>query len=201
MTVKPYDDKTMRAFLTKAGWVIAAAHVRKASYTDAVKDFQRGYNLGPALVVDGIAGPLTAAAANISAKAGYKLSKNFKATEFRCGCGGINVGCRTIVIERSLLIALEKVRAKHYPKGLAIVSGYRCPTLNKKVGGRVSPPSHHVTGKAVDIPRKVRAKNIDLAWGLRGIGVTSWDRLIPGISNRRVVHLDTGENRRIVFQE
>lgn len=202
MTVKANDRKSMEAFLTKAGWVVASPSVRKASFTDAVADFQRAYNLGTKLVVDGIPGVKTAAAANKSAKNGYRVSKNFQAKEFLCGCKGKRVGCRSIRVTRQLLRGLEKVRTAHFKAtGLAIVSGYRCPSSNASVGGRVSPPSHHVTGQAVDIPRKVKAGHIKAAWGFRGIGVTSWDKGVPSINSRRVVHLDMGEARRVVFQE
>ena len=187
--------------MKKAGWVIASQEVRPASYKEAVEDFQRGYNLGSALSVDGIVGKATTAAMIESEKQGYRASKNFKYVEFRCGCGGENVGCRSIRVTRALVQGLEKVRAKHFRTGLRLVTAYRCTKYNAKIGGRKKPPSHHVSGNAVDIPRKVMAKDIDPAWGFRGIGVTRWDILRPGINNRRVVHLDMGERKRIVFQE
>lgn len=197
MTVTPHNTPSMHAFLTAAGWVISPT--RSDSFSDAVKDFQAAYNLGPALEVDGVPGPLTAAAANESARLGYKVSANFTAREFQCGCGGHIAGCRSIRVTRALLQGLEKLRAAHYRAGLAIVSGYRCPTFNAKVGGIST--SFHRDGKACDVPRAVTADQVLPGWGFTGIGVTSRDKLIPSIGRRRVVHLDVGCPRRTVFQE
>lgn len=51
-----------------------------------------------------------------------------------------------------------------YNEALNINSGYRCPELNKAVGG--VPTSHHLQGKAADVrvkdPRKLLAKLIEL---------------------------------------
>lgn len=199
MSIKAYDRKSVEAFLTRAGWVISK--VRAASYGDAVEDFQRAYNLGPALTVDRIPGAKTVAAMAESERQGYRLSKNFRSIEFRCGCKGLSMGCRSIRATRALLIGLEKVRAAGFPSGLRLTTSYRCPVYNRKIGGRISPPSHHVAGNAVDIPRVLKASQINPAWGFKGIGVTRWDILRRNINDRRVVHLDMGENRRLVFQE
>ena len=198
---KIYSKKEATAFLTKAGWVIAPAWLNPRSYKFAVEDFQRMWNLGPALKVDGIVGKATTTAMIESQKQGYRVSPNFKTFELRCGCGGKRVGCRSIRATRALLIALEKVRAKGYPNGLILTTAYRCAGYNAKIGGRKTPPSHHTTGQAVDIPRVLKAREIDPSWGFRGIGVTSWDQKITNIQDRRVVHLDLGESRRLVFQE
>lgn len=199
MSIKAYDRKSVEGFLTRAGWVISK--VRAASYGDAVEDFQRAYNLGSALVVDRIPGPATVKAMAESQRQGYRLSKHFKATELRCGCKGVSMGCRSIRAHRNLLIGLEKVRAAGFPKGLRLTTAYRCNVYNRKIGGRISPPSQHTLGLAVDIPRALKASQILPAWGFRGIGVTRWDLLRRNINDRRVVHLDIGESRRWVFQE
>lgn len=205
-----YTRAQATAFLTRAGWVIAAPKVRAASYGDAVEDFQRAYNLAGAKVgsraigalkADRIVGIDTTAAMIESQRQGYRLSKNFRSVEFRCGCKGVSIGCRSIRATRALLIGLEKVRAAGFPSGLRLTTSYRCPVYNRKIGGRISPPSHHVAGNAVDIPRVLKASQINPAWGFRGIGVTRWDILRRNINDRRVVHLDMGESRRLVFQE
>ena len=45
---------------------------------------------------------------------------------------------------------LDVIRA-FYGKPLMITSGYRCPSINEKVGGSMNPPSKHMGGNAADI--------------------------------------------------
>ena len=193
-------DETLR-FLTRAGWIIAKPSVNVQSFRLGVEDFQRGYTFSN-LVPDGIVGALTSAAMDHSESLGYACSPNFKFKEFLCDCEGELVGCRSIRVDRELVRSLEKMRAELAPRsGIYIVSGYRCPTINKNVGGRTRPPSHHVTGKAVDILAKFTVKQIKPAWGFKGVGATRRDIKKPKLSDRRVVHLDNGERHYLPFQE
>jgi hypothetical protein len=54
---------------------------------------------------------------------------------------------------------LEKLRELHGNKPLFISSGYRCPRLNRAVGGK--PNSQHLRGEAVDIDFGSKAANRD----------------------------------------
>jgi uncharacterized protein YcbK (DUF882 family) len=75
-----------------------------------------------------------------------KLSPHFSEDEFRCKCcqslppGGIAV---------ELIGALENLRAILGNEPIHILSGYRCASHNKKVGGAKN--SQHVLGRAADI--------------------------------------------------
>jgi uncharacterized protein YcbK (DUF882 family) len=74
-------------------------------------------------------------------------SQNFTRKELDCKCG-----CTTPAhIQRELVdtaYELEKLR-KELGGPVRILSGYRCPTHNKRVRG--APQSQHMTGKAVDL--------------------------------------------------
>ena len=87
----------------------------------------------------------------------------------RC-CGYLNVGGRLA----KLLNALEILRSQvHTP--IAIVSGYRCPSHNRAVGGAGG--SKHLTGEAADIsvegyaPAQLAQIVKDYCHEVRGIGI------------------------------
>jgi zinc D-Ala-D-Ala carboxypeptidase len=68
----------------------------------------------------------------------------FKQEEFHCHCKK----CATFKISQALVDKLNKAR-EEYGKPMDVVSGYRCPEYNAKVGGVQS--SSHVDGNAADI--------------------------------------------------
>ena len=72
-----------------------------------------------------------------------KDTKNFKASEFTCKCG-----CGSNNISQTLINTLQRIRDK-LGLPITIKSGYRCPSHNKKEGGKAN--SAHVKGTAVDI--------------------------------------------------
>lgn len=157
----------------------------KDSSTSSVKLFQNGWNLGTRLVVDGIVGPKTTAAflGSMNRRENGKptASEHFWFTEFACKCG--RKTCAGIKVERELLVGLEKLRTLSYPKGLEVVSGYRCPEHNAAVGG--ARDSQHQYGCAADLHPTVRA---DAVLGLRafsGIGAQgSLDGLVRHVDVR-----------------
>ena len=72
-----------------------------------------------------------------------QLSKNFKLSELAC-----NDGSGKVLYVPALIDKLQKLRDK-LGKPITIVSAYRTPEYNKKVGG--APKSQHMEGTAADI--------------------------------------------------
>jgi zinc D-Ala-D-Ala carboxypeptidase len=170
---------TTQADVTKALRAMGWRTRTSAETTRSIKDYQGGYNLTAALEVDGIAGPATKAALTRSMAAGGALSAHFKAAEFACRCGGKYSACRRIWVTRAQLRALETYRAKAGP--VSIVSGCRCPTHNKTVGGASA--SQHMAGKAADVPGALTVASVKALRVFSGIGYKG--------STGRVVHVDT----------
>lgn len=75
-----------------------------------------------------------------------KVSKHFKATEFKCKCG-----CGFGEINKDLIIILEDIR-EHFNSPVIITSGCRCKQNNHIVGGKAN--SQHLFGNASDIKVK-----------------------------------------------
>lgn len=121
-------------------------------YLQALRTFQGGYNLGGWLTVDGLLGPGSAAAltrSEANRRAGRPTaSASFSFADFRCGCGGRYTGCRVILVRRELFWTLERYRVR-VGGPVRVVSGYRCPTHNRRVGGASS--SQHLYGTAADV--------------------------------------------------
>ena len=74
-----------------------------------------------------------------------KISEHFNTYDFRCKCKGNH----EILIDTDLIDLLEKLYSKIGAKKVKVISGYRCPKHDKKVGG--SGHGSHTTGKAADI--------------------------------------------------
>ena len=113
------------------------------------------------------------------------LSANFAGAEFACRhCGSLPPRG----VSPALLRALETARARHYPAGLRVASGYRCPQHRLSLA---SPRSRHVAGDAADIP-PVMTVDQARACGFRRIGF-----------NRRglVVHVDMRPGRVTTFPD
>ncbi len=113
-----------------------------------------------------------------------KLSKNFSDDEFACPC------CGEVKIENRLISKLQILRDL-CGVPIYILSGYRCESRNKEIGG--SPSSLHLYGFAADIYvvnmgytqllENVLALNI-----FNGVGINS---------NEDFLHLDIGSTNRI----
>jgi len=90
------------------------------------------------------------------------ITKNFKFSEYTCGCG-----CGKInPIDPKLIYLLQNLRDK-IGKPIYITSGLRCKKFNKKIKGYINSP--HCLGKAVDIHVK-NMNIIDLAIVAKEIG-------------------------------
>lgn len=134
------------------------------------------------LTPDGIPGSKTYAHVRASISADYRISPNFRLQEFRCRGRGHN----HVSVAWELVYALQKYRAE-IKSPVTIVTGYRCASYNKAVGG--VPHSAHAMWPclAADVmPHKLpqRAKG----HGFHGIGVRNTDgnRATPNV----VIHVD-----------
>lgn len=184
---KVYTAAEQDAFLKAVGLPHGTAAKRKASWVKwqgAViwVDFD-----GRELVPDGDCGARTTYVAEYSKNhQDYRISKYFHLYEFRCKGQDAKYGgqhcknCRVILIERSLVAILDRIRENIYQGPMSITTGYRCEGYNAHVGGIKG--SAHTLGLAADIPRRFSWRRF-LGLGLRGIGKSSVDR-------ESVVHAD-----------
>jgi hypothetical protein len=99
------------------------------------------------------------------------LSTHFSVSEFKCKDGSQSA------IDPKLIEMLEAVRER-FGRPVAIISGYRSPAWNKKVGG--ASRSFHVKGMAADIkiaglsPAELY-RFCDTRWPVSGLGLyRSW---------------------------
>lgn len=97
------------------------------------------------------------------------LSDHFDRDEFRCR-GALLAGHppHLTLVQTSLVMALERLRALDGGHPLEIASGHRCTWYNRLVGGAAK--SQHLTGRAADL--RVGIYTVDQAarCGFRGIG-------------------------------
>jgi hypothetical protein len=122
------------------------------NFTAAVRGFQTGWNLGPALEVDGDFGQHTSDALAISfarhRQGKTTMSAHFSYVEFRCKDGGAFPECQRIWVLRAHVRRLEAYR-NSVGVPIRIVSGCRCKRHNTNVGGATL--SQHRFGSASDI--------------------------------------------------
>lgn len=151
---------------------------------ETTRAFQSAWALGPALTIDGVIGPKTGAAALLSWERHQDgkgdISTHFSAHEFACHCGNQMSGCKGTLVVRRLLRALEAYRDVYTPKGLTIVSGYRCEKYNAKVDGAKG--SQHLVGRAADIAAHVQVDVLAHRKWFTGLGYRK--------SDHRVCHVD-----------
>ena len=180
MPVPAMTRPNMIGALRTLGWKCR----NDAEVDRALRDFQRGWNLGPALTVDGKNGPRTRQALRLSLarrKAGQPdASEHFSFRNFGCKCGGRYDGCAGIRVHRELLESLEEYREVAGP--VEVVSGYRCPTHNQKVGGASS--SQHVYGSACDVQPKVKTAAVARLRRFAGIGYQGATGLVRHVDRR-----------------
>ena len=167
--------------LRNLGWRVN----NTTQYTTSLKNFQAGWNLGTKLAEDGKCGSLTSAAllkSEARRKAGSgTASAHFSFIETRCKCGGKYASCQRIWTKRRTFQMMEGYRAKS-GKALTVVSGCRCVSHNKAVGG--SPTSRHPAGLACDVPPRYSTRTV------RGWKVATHIGYSPSLS--KVVHIDLG---------
>lgn len=111
------------------------------------------------------------------------LSPHFSRAEFDC-----HDGARANPAPE-LIAALERLRAITGNHPIVIVSGYRSPAWNRRVGGATH--SQHLVNRAADIVRGVATVAQAREAGFRGIGYRgSW-----------AVHLDVRDGPRATFAD
>ena len=157
------QTKEIQMYLRDIGWPVTIDNAMGPRTKEAIADFQHGYTFIE-LEVDGIAGPATRAALldcvqNKDGRRPGMAAEFFAFSEFKSkGNGWIKVHPR-------LLNRLDALRRATGP--VHIVSGYRDPDHNRRVGGASS--SQHLYGTASDIG----AVPVDIArdCGFSGIGI------------------------------
>lgn len=84
-----------------------------------------------------------------------KYCKDFKLSEFKCGCGRKYCTGYPAVLDPELLYSLQFLRDL-FKQPLVVTSGLRCKKYNSKLIGS-SKNSRHLLGRAVDFKGKVTA--------------------------------------------
>lgn len=170
MTTAPSitSQDTAMHILHQLGWE-TGTHQR---YLQALRNFQRGWRLGPRLEVTDQLDHATSNALQIShqrhAAGKPTASEHFSFSEFACPCKQTLPSCEGILVIRPLLNSLERLREEFYPGGLVIVSGYRCKDHNKKIGGASS--SQHLFGGAADVHERVTPAQLTKLQIFSGMG-------------------------------
>lgn len=178
------NTRTLQNNLNKLGFLCGKADGVAGKRTKAaVKRFQQAWNLGEKLKADGIAGKLTIAALEKTLANGNRLSKNFKSSEMQCKCKGQYSDCLGVRVLRADLNALEKLRDA-YPSGLSIISAYRCKRHNRAVGG--ASKSQHLTGRAFDIPQRLKVNDKRIPARFRGRGYAGKLKLVRHVDSRAI---------------
>lgn len=157
------EVREVQSDLRTIGWPLAVDGQYGPVTERTVKRFQYGWTYKD-LTIDGIAGPNTRVAIKSCLSKGGKASPNFKYSEFKSKGNG------EILVRRELLRALEALRSAKGGVPLSIISGYRDPDYNTKIGGATY--SQHMYGRAADIPSSYGA-SYSFVKGLRkftGIG-------------------------------
>lgn len=158
----------------------------KRDLVTAVTGFQKGWNLGPALKVDGKCGRHTSAALRLSfarhSKGQSTMSANFSYVEFRCK-GAADAACPRIWVVRTHVRRLEAYRA-FVEAPVRIVSGCRCTRHNKAVGGALA--SQHMFGVASDVQALVTVERRREQRVFAGLGFRQSSRLVVHVDSRDV---------------
>jgi peptidoglycan hydrolase-like protein with peptidoglycan-binding domain len=127
--------------LNALGFPCAVDGVSGPATLTAVARFQLAYGWR-SIAVDGVWGPMTLGALSQVESSGGRLSQNFMVNELR------SKGDGTTFVHRDLLAGLERLRA-HVGRPLGIVSAWRDPAHNQRVGGART--SQHTFGAAPEL--------------------------------------------------
>lgn len=162
--------------LRRLGWPIAADGAFGPRTFEAVQDFQRGFAFWN-LLVDGYAGPNTHRALAHSVGNGGRCSLHFAFGEFASRGNG------WIRVHRALVRGLEDYR-ELVRRPVAIASGYRDHTHNRRVGG--VPDSQHLYGNAADVEPRAGATAVRRLARFSGIGLQRATGLVNHVDVRHL---------------
>jgi len=161
--------RRVQSRLRKIGWRLKADGVPGPSTRQAIREFQRGYARAK-LPVDGNVRLVsrTYRAIKWSAANGGRCSKHFTFREFASKGNG------AIKLNRRLVLALEVYR-RRVGHGVEIVSAYRDPAHNRRVGGakcsRHSDVCGNPGGDAVDMRPELSFEQVKRLGVFTGIGI------------------------------
>ncbi len=165
--------RDIQGILKKIGWPLEVDGEMDKETFSAIKDFQRGFAWWD-LLIDGNAGIKTKEALRYAAENDGCCSLHFKFTEFKSKGNG------WIKVHRSLVRGLEEVRDKVGP--LTILSGYRDPAHNTRVGGKSS--SQHLHGNACDPVKDLPLDVVKSVRRFSGIGIRRADNKVRHVDVR-----------------
>src|SRR5690242_10311706 len=111
------------------------------------------------------------------------LGAHFSREEFVCHC------CGEFRLDDHLLAALEALRER-VGEAVLVLSGYRCPEHNRRVGGAAN--SQHVLGKAADV--RVPGLTLQQMYELAE-SVPAFAQGGIGVYDRGFLHVDVREPR------
>ena len=135
------------------------------------------------------------------------ISKNFSYREFEKSATAERLDICNVIIDvrvrnaiRALVINILQPLRDELGSPVHVSSGYRCPELNKQVGG--VPESQHVRGEASDIyvmqPDGTRMPPVDVARLIDRLGLP-YDQLIIYPTFVHVSHKLSGTQRRRIL--
>ena len=170
----PMSTEDIQRALKKIGWPIAVDGDWGTHTTEALSDFQRGYAATP-LKVSGKSGPKTCRALRECVANDGRCSEHFTFKEFASKGNG------WIKVDRALIEALERYR-KAVGGPVTVISAYRDPVHNRRVGGK--PLSQHLQGNAADIDAVLPTAKVQGLGVFSGIGFQKQTGLVRHIDVR-----------------
>lgn len=175
------DTRQVQQALKDIGWPITVDGSFGDSTHRAVQAFQKGFSYYD-LLVDGYAGAQTHEALRLVLDRGGRCDDFFFYREFKSnGNGWINV-------HRDLVRGLHEYRLRY--GSTSIVSGYRDPIYNRKIGS--VPNSQHVYGNAADIDDVASVNAVRNLGRFSGIGYQGSTGKVRHVDVRHVGPNTTG---------
>lgn len=168
--------------LKTLGWPIDVDGSFGPHTFEAVRDFQRAHAFWD-LVPDGHVGPKTEEALTHALENDSRCSTHFKYAEFA------SKGNRWIRVHRDLVRGLEAYR-ELVGGPVAVVSGYRDPAHNTKVGGAKN--SQHLHANAVDLNPAQGENAVKKLGVFSGLGIQKASGLVRHVDVRHVGPNTTG---------
>lgn len=166
------DNREIQQALRNIGWPIAVDGSMGPITRQAVWDFQAGMAFIN-MAIDGDPGPQTQHELRVCLERGGRCGLYFTYREFRSKGNG------WIKVSRVLVHHLDRYRERFGPT--TIISGYRDPAHNRRVGG--ASRSRHLFADAADV------RPVATVGQVRNLGL--WTGIGYAASSGRVQHVDT----------